>query len=288
MKRLGLEALIFRHYARSALLSILTIEVFLLLMYFGINAYIGRQTEETLKREVEAVVPDLVSGSAKAINSEFAAITHQTKYFADVHRDLFSRPEEFVIAGEKPEFEKAANGSLHQTNLKDGSSLYIAATGAQGPREMLLAEKTVALNPLYRHIVNDTPNVVAAYVNTPGDLNRLYPFMEKVWEQYPPDLNMEDYNFFYLADAAHNPGREPVWTGVYLDPAGQGWMLSCIAPVYAGDALEGVVGLDVTVEKIVGGDPQNEPPVGCVRIFGGRKGDDSRHVRERRKAPRAP
>ncbi len=118
---------------------------------------------------------------------------------------------------------------------------------------MLLAEKTAALNPLYRHMVKDTPNVVAAYVNTPGDMNRLYPFMEKVWEQYPADLNMEDYNFFYLADAAHNPSRNPVWTGVYLDPAGQGWMLSCIAPVYVGDVLEAVVGLDVTVEKIVSG-----------------------------------
>jgi signal transduction histidine kinase len=272
MKRLGLEALIFRHYARSALLSILTIEVFLLVMYFGINAYIGRQTEETLKREVEAVVPDLVSGSAQAINSGFAAITRQTKYFADVHRDLFSRPEEFTIPGEQPEFDKASNGSVHQTNLRDGSSLYISATGAQGPREMLLAEKTAALNPLYRHIVNDTPNVVAAYVNTPGDLNRLYPFMEKVWEQYPPDLNMEDYNFFYLADAAHNPSRGPVWTGVYLDPAGQGWMLSCIAPVYLGDSLEAVVGLDVTVEKIVGGILKMNLPWGASAFLADDKG----------------
>jgi len=253
MKKISLSLLIFRQYAQSALLSILTIEILLLLMYFGINAYIGRQTELTLKREVEAVVPDLVSQSAGAINANFSLIARQTKFFAESHVDLFTRPETLFVPGEQPSFARAANGSIHQTNLKDGSSLYIAATGKAGEREMLVAAKSAALNPLYRHMVRDTPNVVAAYINTPGDMNRLYPFMEKVWEQYPADLNMEDYNFYYLADAGHNPERKPVWTGVYLDPAGQGWMLSCVAPVYAGGVLEGVVGLDVTVEKIVSG-----------------------------------
>ena len=272
VKKIRLERLIFRHYARSALLSILTIEILLLAMYFGINAYIGRQTEATLKGEVEAVMPDLVSQSAGSINDIFALIARQTRYFASAHEELFAHPEAFGVIGEKPVFEKAANGSLHQTNLKEGSSLYISATGKTGEREMLIAGKTAALNPLYRHMVKDTPNVVAAYINTPGDMNRLYPFMEKVWEQYPADLNMEDYNFFYLADTAHNPSRQPVWTGVYLDPAGQGWMLSCIAPVYGGDQLEGVVGLDVTVEKIVSGILNKSLPWGASAFLADDKG----------------
>lgn len=251
MKKVRLDSLIFRHYTRSALLSILTIEILLLAMYFGINTYIGRQSERTLKREVEAVMPKLVALSAGSINSDFALITRQTAHFAAAHAEVLAHPEAFSVIGEKPVFTRAENGSLFQTNLHDGSSLFIPATGKSGPREMLIAEKTASLNPLYHHMVEGTPNVVAAYLNTPGDMNRLYPFMEKVWDLYPPDLNMEDYNFFYLADGDHNPSRKPVWTGVYLDPAGQGWMLSCIAPVYVGDTLEGVVGLDVTVEKIV-------------------------------------
>jgi diguanylate cyclase (GGDEF)-like protein len=64
-------------------------------------------------------------------------------------------------------------------------------------------------------------------------------------------MDIPSYNFYYLADAEHNAGRKPVWTDVYVDPAGQGWMTSCVAPVYRGDFLEGVVGLDVTVKQIV-------------------------------------
>ena len=60
-----------------------------------------------------------------------------------------------------------------------------------------------------------------------------------------------DYNFYYLADAEHNPSREVVWTDVYLDPAGQGWMMSAIAPVYRDTFLEGVVGIDITVGGIL-------------------------------------
>lgn len=272
LKTVRLDKLIFSHYARTALLSILTIEILLLAMYFGINAYIGRQTEATLKGEVEAIVPDLVAQSATSIDTNFSLIARQTRYFAEAHEPVFAHPEAAVIVGEKPEFARAENGSWHQTNLTNGSSVFIAATGKTGAREMLVAEKTAALNPLYRHIVQDTPNVVAAYVNTPGDMNRLYPFMVNVWEQYPPDLNMEDYNFYYLADAQHNPDRKPVWTGVYLDPAGQGWMLSCIAPVYSGDTLEGVVGLDVTVENIVNSILKMNLPWGASAFLADDKG----------------
>lgn len=249
--RVKLEDLIFRHYARSALLSILTIELLLLAMYFAINAYTNQKTEQTLKFEVESVMPDLVAQSATVINTNLQAVTRATQYFADAHAELFAHPETFMHRGPKPVFAQAPNQSHHQQSPTNGSSFYIPASAQPTPRDWMIAEKSAILDPLYKHMVHDTPNVVAAYLNTPSDMNRLYPFMEKVWEQYPNDLHMEDYNFYYLADQKHNPQRKTVWTGVYLDPAGQGWMLSCIAPVYHNDVLEGVVGLDVTTEKIV-------------------------------------
>lgn len=62
---------------------------------------------------------------------------------------------------------------------------------------------------------------------------------------------VSDYNFYYEADAENNPERRDVWTEAYVDPAGHGWMVSSIAPVWRGDRLEGVVGIDVTVETII-------------------------------------
>ena len=62
---------------------------------------------------------------------------------------------------------------------------------------------------------------------------------------------MENYNFYYLADEKHNPERKSVWTDVYLDPAHKGWLLSIIAPIYKGNTLEGVTGIDISLKNLL-------------------------------------
>ncbi len=72
--------------------------------------------------------------------------------------------------------------------------------------------------------------------------------------QYPPGMDIPSYNFYYLADEKNNPGRGATWiNSPYVDPAGRGWMISCLAPVYVDNELEGVCGLDITVEALVRG-----------------------------------
>jgi len=251
MKTMRLDKLILKHYSKSALYPILLIEVLLLVLYFSINIYTNQKTEESLREEVRAVMPHMVRQTAQSINAVFIQINKQTAYFAQANADLLTNPRLYNIPGEQPQFAISPNKALYQTNLEDGSSLFFTHGDTLTPLQKEKAYRTTALNPLYRHLVQDIPNVAAAYLNTPDDMNRLYPFIKKVYEQYPADLNMEEYNFYYLADESHNPEKKPVWTGVYLDPAGLGWMLSCIAPVYIGTKLAGVVGLDVTTSDIV-------------------------------------
>jgi hypothetical protein len=54
------------------------------------------------------------------------------------------------------------------------------------------------------------------------------------------------------AASSRGPTAERVaWTGLYLDPLGRGWMVSCVAPVrLPGGAVYAVVGLDVTVARL--------------------------------------
>jgi signal transduction histidine kinase len=200
----------------------------------------------------------LAEQSAKTLDRDLIFIELQTTSFAREHERLF-RGGDHRLSGEQPELREAPDGSgcLYQTNLKEGSSFFVpkSSVSEMGEEEWRLAVSSASLNAFYRNAVESTPYVVAAYFNTnePADMNRYYPFIEKPWEVYPTELDMGEFNFFYLADAEHNPERKTVWTGVYLDPAGKGWMLSCIAPVYAGSILKGVVGLDVTFSEMVKG-----------------------------------
>ena len=97
---------------------------------------------------------------------------------------------------------------------------------------------------------SSNPLIVQAYLNTHDSLNRIWPWIDAA-AVYDPRMNIPDFNFYYEADTTHNPSRSVVWTDAYVDPAGQGWLVSAIAPVYRGDFLEAVVGTDVTVDRIV-------------------------------------
>jgi signal transduction histidine kinase len=103
---------------------------------------------------------------------------------------------------------------------------------------------------LLRDVTLSNPLIVQAYLNTHDSLNRIWPWIDAA-RVYDPGMNIPDFNFYYEADATHNPTRAVVWTDAYVDPAGQGWLVSAIAPVYRGDFLEAVVGADVTVDRIV-------------------------------------
>lgn len=251
MPNQNLSRFVFRHYLRSALVPVLTVELLIILIYFGVNSWVTRQTERTLGAELERTLPYLALEQARGIDAHFESIRKGAAYFARRHRDIELDPDSYHLVGEQPEFAKDSAGSVYQTNRVGSSSLFFPASSPPGPRQMRIARATAFLGPLYEHFVQDYPNVAAVYYNTADNMNRLHPFIEDVWKQYPATLRMADYNFYYLADSIHNPGRHPVWTGAYLDPAGNGWMVSCIAPVYAHDSLAGVVGTDVTIKAIV-------------------------------------
>lgn len=225
-----------------------------------------RVTEQMLKGLLRA----LAEQPAQGLGENFVTIEKQTVSFAKEHARLFQELGA-AVTGVQAEFDTAPNGSIFQTNIKDGSSFFVprSSVGEMGEEQWLFARKSIALNPLYRNVVEDTPNVVAAYINThePADMNRYYPFIERSWEVYPPDINMGDYNFYYEADARHNPTRGPRWTSIYADPAGKGWMLSCIAPVYVGDELKGVVGLDVTVGEMLDSIVRSSLPWGASSLL---------------------
>lgn len=251
MEKPSLSAFVLRHYLRSALVPVFTIELLLVLIYFLVTAWVARRTETTLRHEVESTLPFVARDQAAKIDRDFQGIRRATAYFAIRHRDLELHPGNFVVFGEEPVFARSPDGALYQVNRAGESSLFFSAATAIGPRQLAIARATAFLGPLYRHLVEDYPNVAAAYYNTADDMNRIYPYIDTVWKQYPARLHMADYNFYYLADFAHDPSHAAQWTDAYLDPAGNGWMVSCVAPVVVADTLAGVVGLDVTIKAIV-------------------------------------
>ena len=251
MQNKNIQTLIYRNYLKSSLIPIFVIELTLLLLYFGINYYISDRNRTTLLNEATANIREIASREVASINRQLMEVNDLAVIMQRDHQAFFTNPEACYFPHGEPQFQTHANGAFFKPVNNGGSSLYYAKTTIMGETEQRKARCSEMLDPLLASIVDTSAIVTQAYLNTWDDMNRLYPFMPDAPGQYGPAINMEDYNFYYDADAEHNPQRKPVWTGAYLDPAGQGWMISLIVPVYAGDKLEGVSGLDVTIDSFV-------------------------------------
>ncbi len=247
----SLREIIYKSFLTSSLTPVFTVEIVLLILYFGISAFLTQTTMNMLLEEARQNTQEISSREAQKINLQLNEISTLARFMQDEQQAYFQRPESFSLPFGQPEFAVAENGVFYKKNDNGGSSLYYSAKTPQTDAMKNKALRTETFDPLLKSIVSHNSNVVAAYFNSYDNMNRLYPFINNVVEQYGEYITMEEFNFYYLADAKHNPEKKTVWTDAYLDPAGHGWMMSCIVPIYNGEFLEGVSGIDITIDKFV-------------------------------------
>lgn len=247
----SLQRLVHRHYVRSALITILAIDLVLVVLYFAINAWVTDNTRQTLAEDARHSLLEIVEQETTLIDTRLREVSHTASLLQHQQQTFFASEADWPLPNGEPQFAVHANGVFYKQHDNGGASLYYSSSTPMGAQQLRKARNTEALDTLLVGIVESHPIIAQAYLNTWDGMNRLYPFMPDAPGQYGPVLNMQEFNFYYLADATHNPAREPVWTSTYLDPAGQGWMASCVVPIYRGDFLEGVTGLDITVSNFV-------------------------------------
>ncbi len=246
MEKKTLSNLISHNYLKSSLIPIFTVEVILLILYFSMSWYIASKTEQLILQESRLNIPTMLTKQSEIIDAQLKEVENIAKVLQAEHQYLFKNFDNISLPKNPPKFERASNGSFYKTS-SGGSSVYWSGTTKIGQHELKKSYLTESFDDSFQSVIHNSKIISAVYLNTHDDMNRIYPYINNIYETYGSGINMEDYNFYYLADQQHNPSRGTVWTDVYLDPAGQGYMLSCVVPVYRGDFLEGVTGLDVTV-----------------------------------------
>jgi PAS domain S-box-containing protein len=243
----GLRQWIWRAFVQSALIPLILVETVLIAVYLLTNSAI-RDAQTDYLREVALV--DLQASARQESRSVDEQLRHVSE-LAQMYRNLSS---EVLLstspAPPAPPLVLNADGVRHSPKDDGGSAVFYANSTRADRHDLEKVARMRTLDPVMRQITERNPLVASIYFNSWDSYNHIYPWFFTP-DQYPHDMVIPNYNFYYLADAEHNPGRGLVWTDVYLDPAGHGWMMSAIAPVYRGDFLEGVVGLDITVDNLL-------------------------------------
>lgn len=240
---------LWRSYVKAALVPMLLIEFSFIGIYWGTSQVVYDRGAEAITRISTDALEDAATREANIIARRLQSISTLSHIFADETGRALATPA-VVSAEEKARHAYTKDGTFYTTRDTGGSAVFFSGAVPIGPAEQEKVWRTVRLDPIMKSIRDSDPLIAQIYLNTHDSYNRIYPYFE-VLDIYPPKMDIPTYNFYYEADAQHNPDRKPVWTDAYVDPAGSGWMVSSIAPVYSPAKLEAVIGIDITIDTIV-------------------------------------
>lgn len=244
--RIALRQWMWRAFLRSALIPLILVETVLIGCYLFTNQAIRDAQLGYLDRSASQSLAASAEQNARIIENQLKHVGDTASLLARLTALVLEQPpavstETLAVSPQGARFSPADRG---------GAASFYSSVTPLDQQDLDKVHRLASLDPMLKEIKNHDTSIASLYFNSWDSYNRIYPWF-RTEEQYPHDMRIPDFNFYYLADLAHNPERSTRWTEVYLDPAGHGWMMSAVAPVYAGDFLEGVVGIDVTIGGIL-------------------------------------
>ena len=237
-------------YIRSVLIPFVALSAAVTIMFVASSVWIREQMVSSMTSQVNDELNTVAEMQSDRIEQKLNEIASLCKLTAAQMGTALKTPA-VLDAQDAARLAYSPDGAYYTTKdlQNGGAAVFYSGYYPIGEAEREKVARALTVQKLLKDINASNPLAVSLYLNTYDSLNVIYPYFDVI-SQYAPHISIPSYNFYYEADALHNPKRELKWTGVYLDPAGHGWMTSAIAPVYNGDFLEGVVGIDVTVSAI--------------------------------------
>lgn len=171
---------------------------------------------------------------------------------AHYYQDLLTK-KETILKNAKPnpyQFKGAFSTNIPGEDSLLSSVIILNATPDRNQAEIEV-QLTNSLDSIFAAFKKNNSLAVQIYSNSAMQVSRVFPAYDAK-NIVDPSIDATKFNFYYEADLEHNPGKGLVWiSDAYVDPAGKGWILSLLHPVYDGDKLFAVVGVDYTVSDII-------------------------------------
>lgn len=247
-KRNSLKSVVYKQFLKASLIPILGVEVLLIVLYFTSIYYTTEKSLDILYTNAKESLENLSFAEARNLGHQLKEVNRDALQLQKEQQDLFQHADRLLPNIDAPALTVAHNGVTYKTN-QQGSSIFVSRGTKVTPSVINRIRLTEAMDSSFASISDNNPSITSAYFNSWDSFSRFYPFIENVYEAFEPTLRVDDAPFYLEADAEHNPSHKPVWTSAYFDPAGSGWITSAIVPIYNGDFLEGVTGLDITIKS---------------------------------------
>ncbi|WP_297336086.1 cysteine protease [Algoriphagus sp.] len=188
------------------------------------------------------------------IEKELQQLSEEIQALAKFNEFLLEKQDSLRPLQDPERYKLNGYYSSNSMDSVDGKSSVIllntSPNPAQAKKDILL---TNGLDSAFARLYAKYDLIEQVYSNSKWQLSRVYPPYDVV-NIVDPTIDVTQFNFYYEADQEHNPSRGPVWIPEpYVDPAGRGWILSLVHPVYFQGELHSVLGIDLTVNDVIQG-----------------------------------
>ncbi len=189
-----------------------------------------------------------LEGLVTQIEDQMQSLRNEMEQITDYNEFLLQKRDSILASSSY--FKYTMEGAF-STNLPGQdtslSTVIILDSSSDLKRAKQLIQLTNSMDSVFAAFMHNNPKAIQIYSNSPLGASRIYPAFDAK-NIVDPSLDVTQFNFFYEADLAHNPSKETVWIPEpYVDPAGKGWIFSLVHPVYDGEELSTVVGIDLSI-----------------------------------------
>lgn len=187
-----------------------------------------------------------------SMETELLQFNDEIGFLRDHYEYLIANREQVLRVADRGKYKFDGGFS---TNLPEVdttlSTLYISTLAQDFQKSKDEIYFTNGLDSVFLRLYQRYDLIEQIYTNSAQSVSRVYPSYD-VKNLVSPDLDITSFNFYYLGDSKNNPSKGPVWIPeAYVDPAGRGWILSLIQPVYDGETLFAVLGIDFFIDDII-------------------------------------
>ncbi len=201
-----------------------------------------------LEAQARANLLALTEREAQLSNDRLRIAAQNTQQLRDYFRGQLGAGA--AGADRRATLRQTAAGAWFDSDPARVSDIFLRAGQAvSDPAISQEIQDSQLLDALLPTIQEHTPDAAAVYYSTPHGLLHYYP-PTNVHTFLPSDYDMTQDDFYAFAQPAANPAQTSIWTAPYLDPAGQGALVTVSTPVTTTGAPRGVISIDLSLIQL--------------------------------------
>jgi diguanylate cyclase (GGDEF)-like protein len=189
--------------------------------------------------------------SADAFDNELREISYLTYLLKLDHENYFSNFNNLTIPVDTSGYVFHESGKLLSILGYNTTSLLCAIPEENYEIDYKKVYTSEQMEAVFKRVVKSSINVESAFFNSNDGMSRRYPYVSYPPEILRSDVDIREYPFYYMADEERNLSGNHVWTDLYYELAGNGWVVSCLVPIYSNGELEGVSGVNIDINRML-------------------------------------